>query len=197
MEASPGKIAAAPPGGAGGAGDDKSLPDPTGAAKWTLVGLLLASVALAALLNHAGWTTHAFKPAQDATANFALFAGFYVAAQVIERLLEVVSPLLPPWKLPGADEAAKVAHAKADRATIALGLATFCGVGASCAFGLYFLSAVGIGVETTNGATVSTISHGVDAMITGLTIGAGTKPLHDLIGNIQNKNNPKTGNEIS
>lgn len=196
MEAKPGKIAAAAPGG-DEAGADKTLPDPTGAAKWTLIGLLLAGLVLSILLNAVGWTTRAFQPAQDATANFALFAGFYVAAQVIERLLEVVSPLLPPWKLPGEDEAAKVAHAKADRAAVVLGLATLCGVAASCGFGLYFLTAVGIGVETTDAGTVSNVSHTIDAMVTGLTIGAGTKPLHDLIGNIQNKNNPKTGSTVS
>lgn len=196
MEASPGKIAAAPPGAADGAGADKTLPDPTGAAKWSLIGLLLTALAVSIVLNAVGWTTRAFQPAQTATANFALFAGFYVAAQVIERLLEVVSPLLPPWKLPGADEAAKVAHAKADRAAIALGLATVCGVAASCGFGLYFLTAVGIGVETTADGTVSNVSHTIDAMVTGLTIGAGTKPLHDLIGNIQNKNNPSTGSTV-
>ncbi|HWI95462.1 MAG TPA: hypothetical protein VNS60_05280 [Solirubrobacterales bacterium] len=195
MEASPGKIATT--GGAGGADADKSLPDPTGAAKLTLLGLLGVGIVLSIILNAVGWTTRAFQPAQDATANFALFAGFYVAAQIIERLLEVVSPLLPPWHLPGDDEAAKVAHAKADRAAIALGIATLAGVGASCGFGLYFLAAVGIGVETTAAGTVSTIPHTVDAIVTGLTIGAGTKPLHDLISNIQNKNNPKTGTSVS
>jgi hypothetical protein len=197
MEAKASKIAAAPPGGANGAGADKTLPDPTVEAKWALVGLLLAGLVLSILLNAVGWTTRAFQPAQDATANFALFAGFYVAAQVIERLLEVVSPLLPPWKLPGADEAAKVAHAKADRAAVSLGLATLCGVVASCGFGLYFLTAVGIGVETTDAGTVSNVPHTIDAMVTGLTIGAGTKPLHDLISNIQNKSNPKTGSTVS
>ncbi len=196
MEASPGKIAAAPA-GAGGTTGDKSLPDPTGAAKWSLVGLLVAAAVASVVLNMLGWTTHAFKPAQDVTADFALFAGFYVAAQVIERLLEVVSPLLPFWNMPGADEASKVAHAKADRAVLLLGVATLAGVLASCGFGLYFLTAVGIGVETVEGTEVATIPHTIDAIVTGLTIGAGTKPLHDLITNVQNKNNPETESTVS
>jgi hypothetical protein len=196
MKASAGKMATAPPDATKGVDADQSLPDPTGAAKLMLVGLLLAAVVVSILLNALGWTTRAFLPAQGATANFALFSGFYVAAQVIERLLEVVSPLLPPWELPGDKEAERVAHAKADRATLALGIATLAGVVASCSFGLYFLSAVGIGAEATDTGTVSTVSHTVDAIVTGLTIGAGTKPLHDLITNVQNKNNPKTGSTV-
>lgn len=171
---------------------DKSLPDPTSTAKLTLLLLLLAALGLSVLMNWQGWATRAFQPAQDATANFALFAGFYIAAQIIERLLEVVSPLLPPWPLKGNGDA-KAAQAKADRGALMLGLATLAGVAVSYAFGLYFLTAVGIGVETAqDGSVISTIPRMVDALATGLVIGAGTKPLHDLITNIQNKNSPTT-----
>jgi hypothetical protein len=196
MKASAGKIAATPA-GAGGAGGDESLPDPTGAAKLTLGLLLVLALGLAILCNAAGWATHAFQPAQDATANFALFTGFYVAAQIIERLLEIVSPYLPPWTPPGADDATKAAHAKADRAAVLLGVATLAGVIASFGFGLYFLTAIGIGVDTLKDGTVVThFPRMVDALATGLIIGAGTKPLHDLISNIQNKNNPVTGSKV-
>jgi hypothetical protein len=199
--ASAGKIAATKPekaGGGQGAGGDQSLPDATGTALWVLVAFLALSVVLALVLNAEGWATKAFKPAQDATANFGLFAGFYVAAQVIERLLEVVAPIFPRWSVPGETEAVKAAHAKADRATALLGVATLAGVGASLGFGLYFLSAVGIGVETLkDGTVVSHVPRFVDALATGLIIGAGTKPLHDLITNIQNKNTPETGTKVN
>jgi hypothetical protein len=180
--------AAAPAAGGGGGGGnaDTSLPDPTRAAKVTLAVLLALAVVAAILLNVLGLTSREFQPAKDGTANFALFAGFYVAAQVIERLLEVVSPLLPLWEVPGDGDAAKAAHAKADRAAVVLGLATLAGVGASCAFGLYFLAAVGM----------TSVSHSIDAIVTGLTVGAGTKPLHDLITNIQNKSTPTTGTGV-
>lgn len=186
-------IALTPSGGAaaggGGAGEnaDTSLPDPTRAAKITLAVMLVLAAAVAVALNELGWTTAAFAPSEAKVADFALFAGFYVAAQVIERLLEVVSPLLPLWPPDGDDDpAVQAAHTKADRATLAMGVATLAGVGASCGFGLYFLAAVGM----------DSVSVSIDAIATGLTIGAGTKPLHDLITGIQSKNAPVTGSGV-
>jgi hypothetical protein len=177
-----------PPGGGGGSGNaDKSLPDPTRAAKVTLAVLLACAVGLAILLNAFGLTSRAFVPAKEGVADFALFAGFYVAAQVIERLLEVASPLLPFWPpAPGDDPTVQAAHTKADRATVVLGLATLAGVAASCGFGLYFLAAIGM----------TSVSHSIDAIVTGLTVGAGTKPLHDLITSIQSKSTPTTGTGV-
>lgn len=177
-----------PSGGGEGSGNaDKSLPDPTYAAKVTLGVLLGCAVVLSILLNAFGLTSRAFVPAKEGVANFALFAGFYVAAQVIERLLEVVSPLLPFWPPdPDDDPAVQAAHTKADRAVIVLGLATLAGVAASCCFGLYFLAAIGM----------TSVSHSIDAIVTGLTVGAGTKPLHDLITGIQSKSTPTTGTGV-
>src|SRR6478672_7971130 len=77
------------------AGGDASLPDATRLAKLALLALLLLAFGLAILANAAGWSAHPFTPSADGTANFALFAGFYVAAQAIERLMELVAPLLP------------------------------------------------------------------------------------------------------
>jgi hypothetical protein len=166
---------------------DTSLPDPTSKARWFLFVCTLLALGLAALLNWQEWTTHPFQPATDNAANFALFAGFYVAAQVIERMMELVSPWLPLWKLPssfvGKDDQVKAAQVKADRAKATLGLAALAGVGASCAFGLYFLSAIGM----------TGMPHTADSFFTGITIAAGTKPLHDFISLIQNQNNPTTG----
>ena len=177
----------APGGGGDGGNADKSLPDPTNAAKITLAILLASAAVLAILLNAFGLTSRAFTPANEGAANFALFAGFYVAAQVIERLLEVVSPLLPFWPPdPDDDPAVQVAHTKADRAAVVLGLATLAGVAASCGFGLYFLAAIGM----------TSVSHSIDAIVTGLTVGAGTKPLHDLITGIQSKSTPTTGSGV-
>lgn len=172
---------------------DKGLPDPTTAAKCVLAGLLAAAVVLAIVANAAKWTATPFRPAKEQTAEFALFAGFYVAAQVIERLMELVTSFLPwpGWKAPkaplerlnnGAEKTVTASYLKADRATVALGVATILGVMASFLFGLYFLRSVGISA-----------SHTVDVAVTGMTIGAGTKPLHDLISSLQNKSTPTTG----
>ena len=101
-----GKIQATPAPAAAGTDKEKeadnSLPDPTSYARHLLLALLLLSVAISVVLNAVGLTSNEFKPTQMATANFALFAAFYVAAQVIERLMELISPLLPWWSMPAS-----------------------------------------------------------------------------------------------
>ena len=173
-------------------GGDKTLPDPSQGAKWVLGMCLVVALGLAIVANAAGWTAPAFEPAAKKTADFALFAGFYVAAQVIERLMELVAPFLPwpGWKAPAADatsakpaqESVAAAHLKADRAAVALGATALLGVAASFLFGLYFLRSVGI-----------VASNSIDTFVTGVTVAGGSKPLHDLISAIQNTNSPKTG----
>jgi hypothetical protein len=184
-----GIITATAPGGlAAPATADQSLPDPTRYARLLLLALMLLAVVLAIVLNAVGATGDEFAPTARTTANFALFAGFYVAAQVIERLLQLISPLLPGWPAPPAitDPAARAAQTKADRANVALGVAAVFGVLASCLLGLFFLKAIGMHV-----------SHTVDAVLTGVTIAAGTKPLHDFISLLQNQTAPKTGTGTS
>ena len=120
-----------------GANSDTSLPDPTGKARFALLLLTVIAFVLAVVMNAAGWTGKAFSPAATSTANFALFAGFYAAAQVIERLMQLISPLVPFWNpAPGAtDPAVKAAHVKADRGPVVLGVAALFGVAASNGFG--------------------------------------------------------------
>jgi hypothetical protein len=180
-----GKITATEPTEPGSGGEDQSLPDPTSTARWFLAGCIVVALVAAFVANAAGWATKSFEPSADETANFALFAGFYVAAQVIERLMELVSPLLPFWGLPdkfSQDPKVRAVQVKADRAKAALGLALLAGVVASCGFGLYFLAAVGMDVPRMP-----------DIFFTGLIIAAGTKPLHDLTTAVQNKNSPTSG----
>lgn len=189
----PPKTTAPPGGGDPPAGSDTSLPDPTKFGKWALASMLLVALAVALIWNHFGNTGTPFAPSDDEAANFALFAGFYAAAQVIERLLELLSPTLPWWGVPDPpnpggqatavqNATAKAAQVKADRAVAAHGIAAVFGVAASCAFGLFFLHAVGFHVSNT-----------IDTFATGIIIAAGTKPLHDLISGLQNKNTPSTG----
>jgi hypothetical protein len=166
-------------------GEDTSLPDPTRTARIFLFCCILVALVVAVVADRAGWATKAFEPAQVAEANFALFAGFYIAAQLIERLMELVSPMFPLWSLPpgfSTDKQVRVAQVKADRGKAVLGLAALAGAIASAAFGLYFLEAVGMNVPRMP-----------DIFFTGLVIGAGTKPLHDFISGLQNKSNPGTG----
>lgn len=101
----------------------------------------------------------AFKPAEG----FALFTGFYIAAQAIERLLELIP----------AGTGSK--QAKADRAVIFPGIAFILAVILAEKLGLFYLQAVGL----------PDASKDLDIIITGLAIGGGTKPLHDAIKGIE------------
>ena len=153
-----------------------TTPDPTRQAKIALYALLALSVLAAIVLNAAGLTNKPFDPALAKDANFALLAGFYIGAQVIERLLEPIAAVMPPWDPPGTTDPEKLAHTRADRAAVMLGIATLAGVAVSCAFGLFFLETIKIEVSNT-----------IDVLATGLVIGAGTKPLHDFISSLQKK----------
>ena len=200
-----GKIKAPPktttPPGAGEppAPADSSLPDPTKYAKHALLWMLLAALAVALIWNGLFHVAGAFKPSADEAANFAFFAGFYAAAQVIERMLELGAPLLPWWDVPAPEvivdqpvtdaaqtevqrKTAEAAQLKADRAVAVHGVAAVLGVAVSCGFGLFFLQTVGFHVSNT-----------IDTFATGVLISAGTKPLHDAITGLQNRNTPTTG----
>jgi hypothetical protein len=166
---------------------DNTLPDPTNTAKWCAFGLVVAALLLALVLNWLGATPakgQVLDASTETTANFALFAGFYVAAQVLAAVLLFVSPFVPFWKPPTdvTDKTAKAAQTKADRAVLLLGLGAVGGVALSCTLGLFFLEAVGMHA-----------SHTVDAIFTGATLTGGAKPLSDFVKLIQNKGAPTTG----
>jgi len=61
------------------------------------------------------------------------------------------------------------------RAVVFWVIATTLGILASGYFGLYFVHTI---------VTANPPSRGIDILVTGLVIGAGTKPLHDLISNL-------------
>ena len=100
------------------------------------------------------------------TSDFKLFAGFYIVAQALERLLEVFARVFVPGT--GATD-------KGDRALVMAGVSVVAAVIASKALGLYFLAAVG----------VEDPHRGVDAFVTALLVGGGTKAIHDLIARIE------------
>jgi hypothetical protein len=160
--------------------------EPDAWAHLTLALLLAVSVVVALVVD-------GHKEFQANKADFALFAGFYVAAQVVERLLEVVSPLFPFWRVGGTGPTLgeRVGKApvptggteldliKADRGMIMLGLGTLAGTILSASIGLYFLQAVGMEVDRT-----------IDILASGLVISGGTKSIHELINRIQKPANP-------
>jgi hypothetical protein len=112
--------------------------------------------------------------------DISIFAGFYIIAQVIERLLEPVSRL---WE--NATDAVVTRH-RADKEVVLFGVATlvaalFCGV-----LGIRFLESI---LELTE-AQRTGLFRFTDLAITALVIGAGTKPLHDLIDRVQRPKQP-------
>lgn len=126
---------------------------------WWIAGfVLLVGVMLAVLVDGSA----PFTPGSD----FMLLAGFYIAAQAIERMFELLalSPIPPN---PGTT-------ARADKTVFFAALSFLAGVGLSLGFGLYFLHAVGVG----------STSRFADVIVTALLISGGTKTLHELIGRI-------------
>jgi uncharacterized membrane protein YfcA len=92
-------------------------------------------------------------------AGVSVFALLYIFAQGIERGLEPISRLFR----------------EEERALNMWAAACFLAMLASGAFGVFMLHAVG----------VTSVRPAVDIAITGLAIGSGTKPLHDLISKFE------------
>jgi hypothetical protein len=142
-----------------------------------------------------------FRP----TTGFTIFAPLYVLAQGIERVIEPFSKFFgaagtgkatndeakkerneafadlaeavdPPdaTKQAAATAQALVNRIRRNSAVFAWGLASFLGMVASGCFGILLLQAAGFDVPAF-----------WDISLTGLAVGSGTKPLHDLISNMQ------------
>ncbi len=124
-----------------------------------------------------------------------LFAIFYIFAAAIERIVEPLKNLIFDGRKKNAqnirdygraagniqqaaDGQAEVNQTRADSGIVTWAFATAFAILGTSATGLFFLHAIGI----------EGVSLWLDILITGLAIGAGTKPLHDLIGYIENKN---------
>jgi hypothetical protein len=127
----------------------------------------------------------------------SIFALLYVAAQAVERLLEPVSWLalkiddakktrdtaFAAYQTSGKSDAgttaanaqASLEHARSNRAVVYWALATGVGMFAAAALKLYFLHILG----------VTDAPRWAEILVTGLVIGGGTKPLHDLISRIE------------
>jgi hypothetical protein len=154
-------------------------------------------------------------PKIQVAAGFAPFAVVYIAAQAIERFLEPLSEAagtgaatkkdakqdvaaktsaLNTVRAEGGDESllalkqVEVANAKrnlsdADRQRVKYfwAISSIIGLVVSAILGLGLIQSV----ATVNGGEPSDFFRAVDVVITGLAIGAGTKPLHDLIEVIQ------------
>lgn len=137
-------------------------------------------------------------PALVTATGFTSFSVIYIVAQAIERFLQPISELVgKPEEVKEAKKALKVAIEApdvdpADAKQIAeyrkLERATYFWAAASC-ISLIVCSILGLGLLQTvvdfSNQKVPGWFEAFDVVITGLAIGAGTKPLHDLIDSIQ------------
>ncbi|MEO6885317.1 MAG: hypothetical protein ABI232_03395 [Jatrophihabitantaceae bacterium] len=171
-----------------------------------------AAVVVALLITVSVVSDSAYKHSIPTTPvqGLTIFAVFFVAAAAIERLLEPLASLLPD-----TSDLRAQAHAKTVAAGKALveaptasgepltdaanaisdasfatywrtvgfwALATIIALIASACLHLYFLRAVGI----------ATGPRALEVLATGLIIGSGTKPLHDLVGLISQASTTKS-----
>jgi hypothetical protein len=144
------------------------------------------------------------------SSNWSAFGALFVAALAIERVIEPVSDFLGPntknaskqakkkvaaAKSAPADKGSKAAaEAATDDLDVARQLTALATWAAATAIAfvlcgglkILLLSAI---VDTTKGGQPSRWG---DLLVTGLVVGAGTKPLHDLVSNIQKSSAAKT-----
>ena len=179
---------------------DPNLPDPSSTAvTWAIVFAVVA-VVVAVGLDLTDWEQDPpFDPNDAKAADLSLFAGFFLAAAAIERVLELIAPALPWWNYPekaDADRVARratrteaeaatldraIAQKKADRGYAILGLAALLGVAASGALGLYLAEAVKMEAP-----------RWLDIIVTATAVSGGTKGLHELIKTLQKAKGPTT-----
>ena len=182
---------------------ERSNPDPL----WFALGYALAVAgAVGGWLLCRSVRPHPFVP----PAGMGMFALLYVFAQAIERGLEPLSTLLDsktgreaaaasrndahlmaiaardPESLKEHLELARQCQHVLDKlrnnkAIVLWGAASFLAMLASGGFGVYLLRMIGVWRP----------GKFIDILITGLVVGAGTKPLHDLIANIQSAKEKK------
>lgn len=139
--------------------------------------------------------TEAFQVGNQMSA----FAALFVFAAAVERLLEPVSRWMPGHKpqagyeraladmtngVPGAVRAvahfkAAVERARSSRGVLMWGLATAVSTVLAAAGGFYLLRMISANPSW------DALPQWVDALVTGLVVGSGTKPLHDLISRVQ------------
>ncbi len=98
-------------------------------------------------------------------------ANIATAAAVDPQLSDAV---VAPMVQTAAD---KMAQVRADKTVVFWALASICGLAISGSFGFLLLQAI----------SSQHVNQCLDLIVTGLVIGAGTKPLHDLITGMQSK----------
>lgn len=197
----------------GGDGDAQSLADAALAKNLPSVLYLLAALVILVAGGYIGRTVwHHVRPSDFMpSSNYAVYAGLFIMALAIERVLEPFSGLFAPSTTKKKTQAVATA-AKAARLSSTQPVGSAETIGAqnkaaaaksvhhgsqanravlmwAFASGLAMVICAWVGVFILRSVEASNTSNPpnrwVDLVITGLVVGAGTKPLHDLITNIQ------------
>jgi hypothetical protein len=150
-----------------------------------------------------GVTNLAAPPVFRVDNQMATFGALFAAAAAVERVLEPITRWMPGRRsnekyehalaavangIPGAIHAAATAKAQCERdrssrGVIMWGLATAVATVLSSSAGFYLLHALSADPQW------DAVPRWADALITGLVVGSGTKPLHDLLNRVQRKGN--------
>jgi hypothetical protein len=197
------EAAAAPPKATGDA-DTAAVPT-VPAHLWAFaVSLLLVGGGL--LVAWIIWTSQHVNTFR-ATSEGSIFAGLVVVTAAVERILEPFTRWLPGraafnryggalaamengagTTVAAAKAKADYEQAKADKGILAWGLATALATVMSASGGFYLLHMI---AENPQWDAVPTW---IDSLVTGLIVGSGTKPVHDLISRVQqNKEKAQLG----
>ena len=192
-----------------------AAPPPT---PWMVVIISMLAVAAASAVMWFAYGDWVKPAAIKIMTGYVPFAGLVVVTAALERLLEPLGQVLMPkdsspasaWQTaassktkaqaaaadPGTStqdvqlrtQEAALAQAAADgrrtqRTVIFWAIASVCGLGISGGFGFFLLQPV----------VANHVNSFLDLVVTGLAIGAGTKPVHDLITSIQSKSGGAAG----
>jgi hypothetical protein len=145
---------------------------------YTVLGVGLATAAFLA-----AWGLHGSRSSTYRIDNqWSALTGLFILALAIERALEPFSPKLGPdtTKFKATDCPDDVETSRRLTAVVIWGVAT----------GLAFLLCAKLNVTLMQAVRANGSGQPpfwADLLVTGLVVGAGTKPLHDLVANIERK----------
>ncbi len=151
----------------------------------------VAAMAYASVLALHGSTQSTYRISSE----WSAFAGLFILALAVERALEPFSKYLGPDTdaLKQQGEEALLQRGRELTAIVVWGAATALSFGLSGALDITLLQAISAD-QSGQPAFSGQPPFWADLLVTGLVVGAGTKPLHDLVTNLQkskdNKSNP-------
>ena len=157
-------------------------------------GALIGGFLIALLLIHGLW----IKGDEPSVASgYNTFALLFVMALALERLIQPFTPVLGPDTTVAKANLADVQASSAGEATVATAQMRVSDARSKTALvtwgvatGLASILAACLNVTLMHAVTSSSGTHPpywIDLLVTGLVVGAGTKPLNDLWSRLQNK----------